>query len=61
MTVGYHYCSNPHCFELYVGEPGELCLECEDEEGVEDAGSDLNERGEREASPGGSNNKEGQS
>jgi hypothetical protein len=29
-AVGYHHCACPDCFELYVGEPGELCLDCED-------------------------------
>jgi hypothetical protein len=28
--VGYYDCSVPDCFELYVGRPGERCLECDD-------------------------------
>lgn len=27
--TGYHHCSCRDCFELYVGEPGEMCSECE--------------------------------
>lgn len=29
-NVGYYYCSNTYCFELYAGDPGEQCLECEE-------------------------------
>lgn len=28
--VGYHYCTIPDCFELYVGNPGERCHDCEE-------------------------------
>jgi len=28
--VGYHNCACRDCFELYVGEPGELCDDCEE-------------------------------
>lgn len=27
--VGYHPCACRDCFEVYVGEPGEFCDECE--------------------------------
>lgn len=28
--TGYHNCSCRDCFELYVGEPGEMCSDCEE-------------------------------
>lgn len=27
--VGYNYCACQCCFELYVGEPGEMCDDCD--------------------------------
>jgi len=27
-SVGYHHCACRDCFDLYVGEPDEFCLQC---------------------------------